>query len=55
MKPNIFEIYIDRDGFWRWRLWSGNKKIIADSGQGYSTKSNAKRAINSMMAKFEIQ
>lgn len=29
-----------------WRLVTRNGKIIADSGEGYSSKSNCKRAIN---------
>ena len=39
-----FEVYEDRGGEWRWRLvhWNGN--IVADSGEGYSSRSNARRA-----------
>ena len=44
-----FEIYEDRAEEWRWRLvhWNGN--IIADSGEGYASRSNAKRAVRSVM------
>ncbi|WP_440770123.1 amphi-Trp domain-containing protein [Natronorubrum sp. DTA28] len=44
-----FEIYEDRAGEWRWRLvhWNGN--IVADSGEGYTSRSNAKRAARSVM------
>ena len=43
-----FEIYQDASGlgFWRWRLLAGNGKIIADSGEGYSSKTNCKRAVD---------
>ena len=34
----VFELYIDRLGQFRWRLYSVNGKIIADSGEGYSSK-----------------
>ena len=44
-KPNPrFEVYRDDLGEWRWRLWSSSD-VIADSGQGYSTKAHAERAI----------
>ena len=44
-----FEVYEDRAGEWRWRLvhWNGN--IVADSGEGYTSRSNAKRAARSVM------
>jgi uncharacterized protein YegP (UPF0339 family) len=38
-----FDIYEAKDG-WRWRIIATNGKIIAESGEAYSTKSNAKRA-----------
>lgn len=38
--------YTDVVGKWRWRLRSiGNKKIIADSGEGYDDLANCDRAI----------
>lgn len=39
-----FDVYQGRDNFWRWRLVAGNGKIIADSGEGYSSEYNAVRA-----------
>lgn len=33
-----FHIYKDSAGEWRWRLKAVNGRIIADSGEGYSTK-----------------
>ncbi len=36
-------IYEAADG-WRWHTKAGNGKIVADSGEAYSTKANAKRA-----------
>lgn len=39
-----FEVYCDNGGKWRWREVAANGRIIADSGQGYASKSNANRA-----------
>ena len=33
-----FHIYKDDKGEWRWRLKAINGKILADSGEGYSTR-----------------
>ncbi|PGF15465.1 hypothetical protein CP556_04525 [Natrinema sp. CBA1119] len=48
-RTSRFEVYEDRAGQWRWRLvhWNGN--IVADSGEGYSSRSNAERAARSVM------
>ena len=44
-RTSRFEVYRDRAGEWRWRLvhWNGN--ILADSGEGYASRSNAVRAV----------
>ena len=41
-----FELFEDDAGEWRWRLRHDNGEIIADSGEGYASKSNAKRALS---------
>ena len=41
-----FIVYKSTTG-WRWRLVSGNRKVMA-SGEGYATKANAKRACKRM-------
>jgi len=43
-----FELFQDAAGEWRWRLVASNGKIIADSGEGYSSKQGAKRGIESV-------
>lgn len=50
-----FHIYEERDahgykssGRWRWRLKNRNGRITADSGEGYSSRSNCRRAVNSL-------
>jgi uncharacterized protein YegP (UPF0339 family) len=32
-----------KDGLWYWHFESKNGKILADGGEGYDSKSNAKR------------
>lgn len=34
-----FEIYKDQAGYWRWRVFAVNSKIIGDSAEGYATRS----------------
>ena len=43
-----FELYQDNAGEWRWRLVVANGNIIADSGEGYTSKQGAKRGIESV-------
>ena len=43
-----FELYRDRADEWRWRLVHDNGNVIADSGEGYTSKSNAKKGIRSV-------
>jgi len=43
-----FVIYEDNAGEWRWRLVDGNNKIVGDSGEGYESKSNVRRAIENV-------
>ncbi|SEH16608.1 amphi-Trp domain-containing protein [Natronorubrum sediminis] len=47
-RTSRFEVYEDRAEEWRWRLvhWNGN--IVADSGEGYASRSNARRAVRNM-------
>jgi uncharacterized protein YegP (UPF0339 family) len=40
-----FELFEDAGGEWRWRLRHDNGNVVSDSGEGYASKSNAKRAI----------
>ena len=43
-----FEIYEDTADEWRWRLRHRNGNIIADSGEGYASRSNAVEAVTSV-------
>lgn len=42
------EFYTDDDGQWRWRFIAGNHRIVADSGQGYSSRRAAEKGWRSM-------
>ncbi len=42
------ELFADRAAKWRWRLVHDNGNIIADSGQGYSSKQKAKQGLQSV-------
>ena len=44
MKAPRFQVYQARDG-WRWRLKAANGRIIADSGEAYTRKRDADRAV----------
>lgn len=54
MSPNLeasslrFEVYRGGGGF-RWRLKSGNNRVIATSGEGYRAKAACLAAINVIM------
>ena len=43
-----FELYEDKAGEYRWRLRHQNGNIIADSGEGYTSKANAINGIESV-------
>ena len=45
-----FELYRDADEKFRWRLEHDNGNIIADGGQGYSSKQKAKQGLESVKA-----
>jgi uncharacterized protein YegP (UPF0339 family) len=39
------ELYRDSRGEWRWRLLAKNGRVIADSGEGYVDKADARRGL----------
>jgi uncharacterized protein YegP (UPF0339 family) len=43
-----FELYVDEADEWRWRLRHRNGNIMADSGEGYVRKADAKSAIETL-------
>lgn len=44
-KKMAFEIYPDAKGEFRWRLLDGEGANVANSGQGYSKKADAKKMV----------
>ncbi len=45
MRPDKIEIFKDVRGEWRWRRRAGNGQIIETSGEGYTRKWSARRAV----------
>lgn len=43
-----FEVYRDSADDYRWRLRAGNGNIIADSGQGYSRRTDCENGIDAV-------
>jgi uncharacterized protein YegP (UPF0339 family) len=50
LDPASFQLYRDEGGKHRWRLLHRNGGILADSGQGYSSRQKAKQGIESVQA-----
>ncbi len=44
--PTAIEVYQDQAGEWRWRHVHRNGNILADSGEGYASRSSTGRAID---------
>lgn len=45
-----FVVYKDNFGEWRWHLKASNGRILADSGEGYKSRTYAIRVIHNVMA-----
>jgi uncharacterized protein YegP (UPF0339 family) len=48
-----YEYYKDKKGEWRWRLVASNGRIIADSGEGYSSERECLADIDRVKASKE--
>lgn len=50
-----FQIYEEEffKGQWRWRLRAANGRIIADSGEAYSSRSGCRRAVNGLREQMQ--
>jgi len=46
--PTVFEVFRDAGGEWRWRLIHENGNVLADSGEGYSSRSRARQGLDSV-------
>ena len=45
-----FEMYQDDKNEWRWRLWSENNRIVADSGEGYARREDCAHGVVLVMS-----
>lgn len=43
------EVYEDKAGEFRWRLLFANGQVAADSGEGYTRRDDAHRAISTVL------
>ncbi|QHS17621.1 DUF1508 domain-containing protein [haloarchaeon 3A1-DGR] len=48
LEDAAFEVYEDNAGEWRWRLRHRNGNVLADSGEGYTSRSAAVNAVESV-------
>ncbi|QKY19461.1 DUF1508 domain-containing protein [Halolamina sp. CBA1230] len=46
LDPTGFELYRDDAGEWRWRLVHRNGNVLADGGEGYTRRRDARRAVD---------
>lgn len=51
--PAGFEVYRDRGGEYRWRLVHRNGNVLADSGEGYSRRHDARRAVDRLRERID--
>jgi uncharacterized protein YegP (UPF0339 family) len=54
MKPHKFRIilYTDSKGEWRWSLRAGNGERVADSSEGYTTKTKCRNMVKKIAKLF---
>jgi uncharacterized protein YegP (UPF0339 family) len=48
-----FEVFKSKNKKWYWRLVAQNGRIIADGGQGYATRQNARRAVSNLQSNLD--
>ncbi|WP_436924245.1 DUF1508 domain-containing protein [Halosimplex amylolyticum] len=51
--PTGFEVYRDAADEWRWRLVHRNGNVLADSGEGYTRRNDANRAVDRIRENVE--
>lgn len=51
--PTAIETYRDKAGEWRWRLVHENGNILADSGEGYTRRSNIRRTVRRIQGELD--
>jgi len=48
-------VYADTSSLWRWRIKAQNGRILADSGESYVSRSNARRALTTFLNTIQHQ
>lgn len=48
LDEGAFDLFTDDEGAWRWRLLAPNGDLIADSGEGYSSRAKARQGLGSV-------
>ena len=48
---HVFKMYRDAKGEHRWRLVASNGRVVADSGEGYKTRTGALHAAQKLIEK----
>lgn len=43
VEVEVVVVYKDESGEWRWKALAGNRKTVADSGEGYRNRTYAAR------------
>jgi uncharacterized protein YegP (UPF0339 family) len=46
----MYQLYKDKNGYWRWNYVASNGRVIADSGEGYVNRSDCLNGIAIMKA-----
>lgn len=54
MNQRWVQIYMDVNGYWRWRVHSGNGHILAESGEGYRDRIRAVRMAESLFPDLDV-
>jgi uncharacterized protein YegP (UPF0339 family) len=45
----FFNVFVGEDGHYRWNFKAKNNKIVADSGEGYTTKQNVEKGMSTLI------
>jgi len=45
----FFSVFTGKDGSFRWNFKAKNNKIVADSGEGYTTKQNVEKGLSTLI------
>jgi len=49
----VIQVYKARDG-WRWRMWSRNQRIVADSAEAYSRRDSAMKGAHRLQLGLKV-